>query len=209
MAIFMFTGASGRPPRLVALRGAGGRDRRGARRLEPHPGRPTPRCGTSGAASRRPAHPAARQLLKPKVFAGWPLAAAPLEERRELARALPRARRGRRSRPARRWPRPSSPTSATSWSGGALPLPAGRLDRPDAARDRSPAILRKDYTYLFERFFYSLDDTAAQPLGLVVGGGPLDPDARLRAQLERYFRGTLKGRQRSSLVLPEPLLAAR
>ena len=156
------------------------------------------------------APPRARQLLKTKVFrlaGGVP--ALPAAQRRELARACLETGAG------------AGKVHLAALSQAKLAYVSDILDL--AARYRckylasivsrnaprpQPGHLSKDYTYLFERFFYSLDDTASQPLGLVVCGQDAGPLARqLRVQLERYFRGTLKGRQRASLVLPEPLFA--
>jgi len=67
------------------------------------------------------------------------------------------------------------------------------------------ALLRKDYIYLFERFYYFLEDKPFEPQGIVVFD-ELDKTAShvLLAQMERYFKHTFKGRNRSSLVIPEP-----
>ncbi len=65
--------------------------------------------------------------------------------------------------------------------------------------------LRKDYAYLFERFFYFVDDQALHERGLVV----FDELERSRAhllvdQMAAYFRQTQTGRMRSGRILPEP-----
>lgn len=65
--------------------------------------------------------------------------------------------------------------------------------------------LRKDYAYLFERFFYFLDAGGPETLGLVV----FDESERsqshlLLTQMDRYFVGTATGRRRSGRVIPEP-----
>ncbi|HVY75900.1 MAG TPA: DUF3800 domain-containing protein [Puia sp.] len=68
-----------------------------------------------------------------------------------------------------------------------------------------PGMLRKDYIYLFERFFYFLEDTPGEPQGVVVFD-ELDKSKShiLLNQMDRYFKHTAKGRARSSLVIPEP-----
>lgn len=77
-----------------------------------------------------------------------------------------------------------------------------RIPRP------APGYLRKDYAYLFERFFYFLEDQKPLQNGLIVcGGSGSCQGALLRDQMHRYFKGTVRGRQRSSLVLPDPLRA--
>jgi hypothetical protein len=71
----------------------------------------------------------------------------------------------------------------------------------------SPAadFLRKDYAYLFERFFYYLEDTSSDEMGLIVFD-ELERTfcRRLLNQMEHYFLNTYKGRQRSSRIVPEP-----
>lgn len=78
------------------------------------------------------------------------------------------------------------------------------VDR-DALRPEGKDFLRKDYSFLFERFFYYLDDQPGRQQGLVV----FDELERsqchiLLDQMTRYFRDTARGRQRASLVIPEP-----
>lgn len=65
--------------------------------------------------------------------------------------------------------------------------------------------LRKDYAYLFERYFYYLEVQPCEQLGLVV----FDELERslchlLIDQMSRYFLETHKGQARASLVIPEP-----
>lgn len=65
--------------------------------------------------------------------------------------------------------------------------------------------LRKDYAYLFERYFYFLEDRGPDALGLVV----FDELERTQChilldQMARYFRGTAPGRMRAARVIPEP-----
>ena len=65
--------------------------------------------------------------------------------------------------------------------------------------------LRKDYAYLFERFFYFLEDIHPDAQGIVV----FDELERSRShllidQMDGYFKRTAKGRQRSGRIVPEP-----
>lgn len=65
--------------------------------------------------------------------------------------------------------------------------------------------LRKDYAYLFERYYSFLDQKAVDGMGLVV----FDELDRAQAhilvdQMGYYFRETAKGRMRASLIIPEP-----
>lgn len=65
-------------------------------------------------------------------------------------------------------------------------------------------LLRRDYVYLFERFYYFLEDKVDEPRGIVVFD-ELDKTAShlLLSQMDRYFKHTAKGRNRSSLIIPE------
>ncbi|HEX9736691.1 MAG TPA: DUF3800 domain-containing protein [Thermoanaerobaculia bacterium] len=65
--------------------------------------------------------------------------------------------------------------------------------------------LRKDYAYLFERFYYFLEDQRLDELGLVI----FDELERsqchlLTEQMALYFRETAKGRLRAGRIIPEP-----
>ena len=66
-------------------------------------------------------------------------------------------------------------------------------------------MLRKDYIYLFERFYYFLEDKDDDPRGIVVFD-ELDKSAShlLLDQMDRYFKRTAKGRSRARLIIPEP-----
>jgi hypothetical protein len=75
----------------------------------------------------------------------------------------------------------------------------------DAPRSAGMDFLRKDYAYLFERYFYFLEDTDREALGLVV----FDELERIQShllieQMNRYFQATWKGRTRASQIIPEP-----
>lgn len=76
----------------------------------------------------------------------------------------------------------------------------------DIRADRPPAgMLRKDYVYLFERYFYLLEALPPRDRGLVV----FDEMERAQShiliqQMAKYFLGTQTGRYRSSRVVPEP-----
>jgi hypothetical protein len=66
-------------------------------------------------------------------------------------------------------------------------------------------MLRKDYTYLFERFFYFLNSMPDDPMGYLVFD-ELDKSAShiLLTQVSEYFVNTGKGRSRARLIIPEP-----
>jgi hypothetical protein len=64
--------------------------------------------------------------------------------------------------------------------------------------------LRKDYAYLFERFFYFLEDSGEDASGIVVFDELEKSSSHiLLNQMHRYFRETAKGRHRSSRIIPE------
>ncbi len=66
--------------------------------------------------------------------------------------------------------------------------------------------LRKDYSYLFERYYYFLEDLPSHEMGTVV----FDEFERSKShilvgQMSEYFIKTQKGKERSSYIIPEPL----
>jgi hypothetical protein len=69
-----------------------------------------------------------------------------------------------------------------------------------------PDHLRKDYAYLFERFFYYLEDSGPSAYGIIVFDELEKIQSHLLVeQMDRYFKFTVRGRHRSSQILPEPL----
>lgn len=65
--------------------------------------------------------------------------------------------------------------------------------------------LRKDYAYLFERFFYFLEDNTADEQGIVVFDELEKSKSHLLIdQMHRYFEETAVGRHRASRIIPEP-----
>ena len=65
--------------------------------------------------------------------------------------------------------------------------------------------LRKDYAYLFERFFYFLEDNAAEEQGIVVFDELEKSKSHLLIdQMHRYFVDTAVGRHRANRIIPEP-----
>jgi hypothetical protein len=66
--------------------------------------------------------------------------------------------------------------------------------------------LRKDYSYLFERFYYFLEDLGGDHCGIIV----FDELEKSRShilleQLSLYFKETQRGQQRATKIIPEPL----
>lgn len=74
-----------------------------------------------------------------------------------------------------------------------------------AAPRPEPSRLRKDYVYLFERYFYFLETLPLRERGLVVFD-ELDKAQShiLLQQMAAYFLGTPTGRYRSLRIVPEP-----
>lgn len=74
----------------------------------------------------------------------------------------------------------------------------------DAPRPPS-GMLRKDYVYLFERYFYLLERYSPSERGLVVFDELEKSQSHLLIrQMQGYFLETSTGRYRSSRVIPEP-----
>ncbi|MCL4671878.1 MAG: DUF3800 domain-containing protein [Sphingomonadaceae bacterium] len=76
---------------------------------------------------------------------------------------------------------------------------------PQTAPRPEAGMLRKDYSYLFERFYYFLNSRPDDPMGYLVFD-ELDKSAShlLLEQVSEYFVTTQKGRTRSRLIIPEP-----
>lgn len=65
--------------------------------------------------------------------------------------------------------------------------------------------LRKDYGYLFERFFYFLEDGKPPEHGVLVFDELEKSQSHILIdQAHRYFNETATGRARASLIIPEP-----
>jgi len=68
-----------------------------------------------------------------------------------------------------------------------------------------PTHLRKDYAYLFERFYYFLEDHGTTTSGIVVFDELEKSQSHILVeQMERYFKLTNKGQQRAGQIIPEP-----
>jgi hypothetical protein len=65
--------------------------------------------------------------------------------------------------------------------------------------------LRKDYSYLFERFFYYLEDFSPNEMGIIVFDELEKAQCRILIdQMEKYFTSTGRGNLRSARIIPEP-----
>lgn len=66
-------------------------------------------------------------------------------------------------------------------------------------------LLRRDYCYLFERFFYYLEDRDEDVSGVVVFDELEKSQSHiLVGQMDSYFKRTIKGRFRARQIIPEP-----
>lgn len=66
-------------------------------------------------------------------------------------------------------------------------------------------ILRRDYCYLFERYFYFLEDRGQDTAGVVVFDELEKSQSHiLVGQMDTYFKQTRKGRARATQIVPEP-----
>jgi hypothetical protein len=65
-------------------------------------------------------------------------------------------------------------------------------------------LLRKDLVFLFERFFYFLEERRESGL-LVMDGTEKQADRKLVRRVEWYFTQTMIGRQRTQWIVPVPL----
>jgi hypothetical protein len=80
---------------------------------------------------------------------------------------------------------------------------ASVVDKDTAATEKD--ILKRDFVYLFERYFYFLKTLPEHSRGLVVFDELEKSKAqRLIQQMASYFLGTKTGQFRSSKIIPEP-----
>lgn len=78
------------------------------------------------------------------------------------------------------------------------------ITNKQAPRPQGKEFLRKDYSYLFERYFYYLEDVGTNEMGLVVFDEIDKARARiLLDQMSAYFLRTNVGKTRSGRVVPE------
>ncbi|MBA3312554.1 MAG: hypothetical protein H0T47_04575 [Planctomycetaceae bacterium] len=77
--------------------------------------------------------------------------------------------------------------------------------RPTDGMDQE--YLRKDHVFLFERFFYLLEEKQEHGL-LVFDETDKVEDRRFVGRLERYFTRTTKGRYRTAWIVPTPFFVS-
>ena len=81
----------------------------------------------------------------------------------------------------------------------------GAMVKKDASVSVNNSVLRRDYAFLFERFYYYLEDISPEEMGLIVFDELEKAQCRLLLnQLERYFLESAKGYERSARIVPEP-----
>jgi hypothetical protein len=73
-----------------------------------------------------------------------------------------------------------------------------------AAPKSGSDMLRKDYSYLFERLFYFLEDHGNQQGIVVFDELEKSQSHILLGQMEEYFIKTVRGQNRAKLIIPEP-----
>jgi hypothetical protein len=82
-------------------------------------------------------------------------------------------------------------------------IPRGAPRRDDQLRD----IIRKDQSFLFERYFYLLEDERGT--GVIVHDSVEESaDSRITRRLEKYFRETAVGQERARRIVPTPFFVA-
>lgn len=75
---------------------------------------------------------------------------------------------------------------------------------PHATRP-PPNMLRKDYAFLFERFFYFVEDRLDHERGVIVFDEVAKSGAHLLVnQMAEYFQKTSRGKTRANRIVPEP-----
>lgn len=81
----------------------------------------------------------------------------------------------------------------------------GSILDTDGERTFNASYLRKDYAFLFERFYYFLEDCGPGCMGSIVFDEQDKAQSHmLLNQMEEYFMKTGNGRTRASRIVPEP-----
>ena len=83
-------------------------------------------------------------------------------------------------------------------------IPRGVAKPPDYKYDD---YLRKDIVFLFERFFYFLEDKQEHGI-LVMDETEKREDQKFVARIERYFTKTTAGQSRTKWIVPTPLFVS-
>ena len=83
-------------------------------------------------------------------------------------------------------------------------IPRG-IQKPD--NNQAEEFLRKDHVFLFERFFYLLEEKQQHGI-LVMDEVDKTEDRRFVRRMERYFTKTDNGRYRASWIVPTPVFVS-
>lgn len=156
------------------------------------------------------------QLLHRKRFRlAARLPALPPDERRDLALALlEKGRRARETGSEESVTRPELTAYAQASLAYADALVSACADdgvkvfasMVETASPRlNPTFLRKDVAYLFERFYYSLQESQGDDYGIVVFDElDVTQSQRISGQMRQYFSATRTGQRRAEWIFPEP-----
>ncbi len=150
----------------------------------------------------------AKKILKAKVFRhAAEVGLIPLEERRELARQclVAGSSAGFRQMCGLAQAKLAYVDDLLEACGRFRCKAFGSIVRNPGTHSASNDYLRKDYAYLFERFFYFLEDIDPDASGIIVFDELEKSKSHLLVQqMDRYFKRTAKGQQRSGQIIPEP-----
>jgi len=158
-----------------------------------------------------------RKLLKRKTFrhAGQAPRIEDLEEKRKLCHDF--LMKGYRELRGGK-PEPRKSEEFAAYGQSVLDFVYGILDicakyrvkvfasivNPSALRVDSE-MLRKDYSFLFERYFYYLEGLEPNEMGIIVFDELEKAQCRILInQMEKYFSTTSRGYLRSARIIPEP-----
>ena len=89
----------------------------------------------------------------------------------------------------------------------AAAVPRGAINPPADPNPRYQGVLRKDHTFLFERFFYFLEKERQMGI-LVMDEVEKSEDRRYVSRLHSYFTNTAKGRDRTRWIVPSPFFVS-
>ena len=81
-------------------------------------------------------------------------------------------------------------------------------DAPKPPPERHPDLLRKDLTFLLERYFYLLEHYKSEMGLIVLDETDKQQDRHFVRILERYFRESPIGRYRSTKIVPSPFFVS-
>jgi len=86
-------------------------------------------------------------------------------------------------------------------------VPRGAAAPPPVLDPKMEGVLRKDHTFLLERFFYHLEKERQMGI-LVMDEVEKTDDRRFVAKLHSYFTKTMNGRERARWIVPSPFFVS-